>query len=121
MKRKVFVVFMIIFTIYIAITLLISLICGAPMGSRSELNRYLFGAVGMSVLLPVGFTFFFMSTLDLSKKVEEMEAAELEKDKMLFENMDIHILIRDFVYALSKKKNLSREKADELISYIEDL
>lgn len=76
MKRKVFIVFMIIFTIYIVVILLISLICGAPIGSRSELNRYLFGAVGISILLPVGFTSFFISTLGLCKKLEEIKEAE---------------------------------------------
>lgn len=122
MKRKVFIVFMIIFTIYIAVILLVSLICGAPMGSRAELNRYLFGAVGISILLPVGFTFFFMSTLDLSKRVEEMkEAAEGQKNRNIFETMDIDVMIRDFVCALSKKKNLPQEKSEDLISYIEDL
>lgn len=122
MKRKAFIVFMIIFTIYIAVILLISLICGAPMGSRAELNRYLFGAVGISILLPVGFTFFFMNTLDLSKKLEERkEAAEHQKNRNIFDDMDINVLIRDFVNALSKKKNLPKEKSEDLISYIEDL
>lgn len=122
MKRKFFIVFMIIFTIYIAAILLVSLISGAPMGSRAELNRYLFGAVGISILLPVGFTFFFMSTLGLSKKLEEMkEAEEHQKNRNLYETMDMNVLIRDFVNALSKKKNLPKEKSEDLISYIEDL
>lgn len=122
MKRNVFGAFMIIFTIYLSIILLISLICGAPMGNRAELHRYLFGAVGISILLPAGFTFFFMSTLDLSKRVEEMkEAAERQKNGNIFETMDIDVMIRDFVYALSQKKHLTPETCEELIAYIEEL
>lgn len=122
MKRKAFITFMVIFTIYIAVILLISLICGAPVGSRAELNRYLFGAVGMSMLLPFGFTFFLINTLKLSKKLEEIEKSEEGKmDGNFFDTMDINILIKDFVNALSKKRNLTKEKSEDLISYIEDL
>lgn len=120
MKRKVFVAFMIIFTIYIAIILLVSLICGAPTGSRSELNRYLFGAVGISILLPVGFSFFLTKTLELSKKMEEKEEAEEKEDAAPFDISNIHVLIQQFVNAFSKKKNLTKEKREDLISYLED-
>ncbi|MDO4339871.1 MAG: hypothetical protein Q4C91_17545 [Eubacteriales bacterium] len=121
MKRKVFIVFMIIFTIYIAGILLVSLICGAPMGSRAELNRYLFGAVGMSILLPGGFSFFFISALDLSKKLDGMEDMEkADEDGVVYDISNISMLIQQFVNAFSKKKNLTKEKKEDLISYLED-
>lgn len=121
MKRKAFIVFMVIFTVYIAGILLVSLICGAPTGSRAELNRYLFGAVGMSILLPGGFSFFFISALDLSKKLDEMEDMEKdEENRAVFDISNISVLIQQFVNAFSKKKNLTQEKRENLISYLED-
>ena len=120
MKRKVFVAFMVIFTIYIAIILLVSLICGAPMGSKAELYRYLFGAVGISILLPVGFTFFLTKTLDLSLKIQEKEETEQDRDEASFDISNVHVLIQQFVNAFSKKKKLTKEKREDLISYLED-
>lgn len=121
MKRKGFIIFMIVFTIYIAVILLVSLICGAPAGSRAELNRYLFGAVGISILLPVGFSFFFICTLDLSKKLEEKEMMnENQEEKVVLDISNLNMLIQQFVNAFSKKKNLSKEKREALISYLED-
>lgn len=118
MKHKVFAAFMIVFTIYIAVILLMSLICGAPMGSRAELNRYLFGAVGMSILLPAGFSFFFTRSLYLSKRLEEAE--ENNEEGNVFNISNMSILIQQFVNALSKKRNLTQEKKEDLISYLED-
>ncbi|MDO4305363.1 MAG: hypothetical protein Q4C77_00900 [Eubacteriales bacterium] len=121
MKRKGFIAFMILFTIYIAVMLLISLISGAPMGSRAELNRYLFGAVGMSILLPVGFSFFFICTLDLSKKLEQSESSEeSQEEKAILDISNMNVLIRQFVNAFSKKKRLTKEKREDLISYLEE-
>lgn len=120
MKRKGFIVFIVVFTVYIAAILLVSLICGAPMGSRAELNRYLFGAVGMSIVLPGGFSYFLISTLNLSKKLDEKEMEENEESRAVFDISDIHILIQQFVNAFSKKKNLSQEEREDLIAYLED-
>lgn len=117
MKRKVFIGFMVVFTIYIAVILLVSLICGAPAGGRAELNRYLFGAVGLSIFLPAGFSFFFLCTLDLSKKLEERE---VEEEKAVLDISNLTMLIQQFVSAFSKKRNLTKEKREDLLSYLEE-
>lgn len=117
MKRKMFIAFMIIFTAYISVTLFISLICGAPIGSRAELNRYLFGAVGMAMILPAGFSFFFVSTFDLSKRLDEIEREESEN---IF-NMDLNLMIKEFVNTLSIRKKLTREGKERLLTYLENL
>lgn len=118
MKRKTFIAFMIIFTAYISVTLFISLICGAPMGSRAELNRYLFGAVGMAMILPAGFSFFFVSTFYLSKRLDEIERAESEN---IFNTMDFNLMIKEFVNTLSIRKKLTREGKERLLTYLENL
>ena len=123
MKRIVFIIFMIVFTIFIAINLFISLICGVPENS-AEVGRYLFGAAGMSVLLPCGFTFFFISTLHLGKKLEELENAEEAEHetakKDLPDNLaDVPIPL--LVNALAEKQNLTPEEKERLLSYLEDI
>lgn len=117
MKRTLFIVCMVGFTIFLAAVLLISLICGAPADSK-DLGRYLFGAVGISVLLPSGFTFFFISTLDLSKKLEESEKTEEEDNtEETLEDVPVSVLVN----ALVGKQNLTPEEKEKLSSYIEDL
>ena len=123
MKRKLFIAFMIAFSILLSINLFISLICGAPVGSN-DLIRYIIGAVGMSVLLPSGFTFFFLATLRLSEKLKESEeAAVVEKEQ---ENEDAVNTLSDvqipiLVSAITEKRNLSSEEKERIISFIEDL
>ena len=122
MKRKLFIAFMIAFSILLSINLFISLICGAPVGS-DELIRYIIGAVGMSVLLPSGFTFFFLATLRLSEKLKESEEAvvkeEQESEDAVNTLADVQIPI--LVSAITKKRNLSSEEKERIISFIEDL
>ncbi|MDO5361776.1 MAG: hypothetical protein Q4F03_03905 [Eubacteriales bacterium] len=113
MKRKLFTAVMIIFTILLAIILFVSLICGAPVG-RSELGMYVVGALGISILLPAGFTFFFLVTLRLSERTEEAELEELEDTET--ENR-----IPALVCAIAKERNLSSEEKERIISFIEDL
>lgn len=120
MKRKIFIAVMIIFTAIIAVTLFISLICGAPMNSAGLL-KYVFCAIGISILLPAGFTVFFIITLDLSEQLEEYEkdavSDEKEKDSEITDNIPIPALVN----ALAKKKNLTPEEKERLLSYLEDL
>lgn len=123
MKRKLFIAFMIAFTILLSINLFISLICGAPVGS-DELIRYIIGAVGMSVLLPSGFTFFFLATLRLSERLKESEEASVVKKEQ--ENEDAVNTLTDvqipiLVSAITKKRNLSSEEKERIISFIEEL
>lgn len=123
MKRKLFIAFMIAFTILLSINLFISLICGAPVGS-DELIRYIIGAIGMSVLLPSGFTFFFLATLRLSEKLKKSEEAAVVKEEQ--ENEDAVNTLSDvqipvLVSAIAKKQNLTEEEEERIISFIEDL
>lgn len=122
MKRIIFIIFMIFFTIFIAVILFVSLICGIPENS-AEAGRYLFGAIGMSVLLPSGFTAFFISTLHLSKKLEEIEKAEEVEDEEESNTADVLVNapIPELVNALAEKQNLTPEKKERLLSYLEDM
>lgn len=121
MKKKICITVLILFTAYLSGVLLISLICGAPMENRAELNRYLFGAVGMAIVLPAGFSYFLASALHLGRKLDEIEEAERKEKRSFFGMSEEDMLIQPFVNALSKKENLTQEKRDDLISYIEDL
>ena len=116
MKRKLFTAVMIIFTILLAIILFVSLICGAPVG-RSELGMYVVGALGISILLPAGFTFFFLVTLRLSERAEEAELVEPEE----LEDTETENRIPALVCAIAKERNLSSEEKERIISFIEDL
>ena len=123
MKRKLFVAFMIAFTILLSINLFISLICGAPVGS-DELIRYIIGAVGMSVLLPSGFSFFFLATLRLSEKLKESEEAAVVKKEQECEgamNTLSDVQIPVLVSAIAKKQNLTKEEKERLISFVKNL
>lgn len=119
MKRKFFFIFMVIFTVYLSGILFISFVCGAPVGCREEINKYLFGAVGLSILLPVGFSFFFISTLSLSKRLEEIEKYSGDKDHRDISN--IYRMMEEFANTLVKKKKLTSEEKERLLSYIERL
>lgn len=122
MKRKLFAAAMMIFTVLLAVILFVSLICGAPIG-RGDIGRYVVGALGISILLPSGFTFFFLVTLRLSEKArvgeEEMET-ESEKSKDL-EDSDTEDRIPALVCAIAKERNLSSEEKDRIMSFIEEL
>lgn len=125
MKRKLFAAVMMIFTVLLAVILFVSLICGAPIG-RGDIGRYVVGALGISILLPSGFTFFFLVTLRLSEKAkvgeEEMETekAKSEKSKDL-EDSDTEDRIPALVCAIAKERNLSSEEKDRIMSFIEEL
>ena len=123
MKRKLFIAFMIAFSILLSIALFVALICGAPAGSE-ELKRYVIGAVGISVFLPAGFTFFFLATLHLIKKLQESEELssaeekqESEEDRDTLTDAQIPALVS----AIAKKQNLTEEEEERIISFIEDL
>lgn len=123
MKRKVFVVFMIIFTVFLAVSLFVSLICGAP-ADGDGLGRYIICAAGVSVLLPASFTFFFLTTLDLSRKLEEKESAaeaELKQEKEEASCIPDDVPIPALVSALAEKRNLTPEEKEKLLSYLEEL
>ena len=123
MKRKIFVVFMIIFTVFLAVSLFVSLICGAP-ADGDGLGRYIICAAGVSVLLPASFTFFFLTTLDLSRKLEEKESAaeaELKQEKEEASCIPDDIPIPALVSALAEKRNLTPEEKEKLLSYLEEL
>lgn len=123
LKRKLLVVFMIVFTILLAVNLFIALICGAPLGSEEQ-GRYLIGAVGISILLPGGFTFFFLATLRLSEKLQESEdAAVIEYEQDYEEVVDTlsDVQIPALVNAIAKKQNLTEEEEERIISFIEEL
>ena len=123
MKRKIFVVFMIIFTVFLAVSLFISLICGAP-ADGDGLGKYIICAAGVSVLLPASFTFFFLTTLDLSRKLEEKESAaeaELKQEKEEASCIPDDIPIPALVSALAEKRNLTPEEKEKLLSYLEEL
>lgn len=124
MKRKLFTAVMIIFTILLAIILFVSLICGAPM-DRGELGRYVVGALGISILLPSGFTFFFLVTLRLSERAEEKEV-ETETEKKVQESGDGYYIpseaqILTLVNTLAEERHLTPEERDRLLSYLEEL
>ena len=123
MKRKIFVVFMIIFTVFLAVNLFVSLICGAP-ADGDGLGKYIICAAGVSVLLPASFTFFFLTTLDLSRKLEEKESAaeaELKQEKEEASCIPDDVQIPALVSALTEKRNLTPEEKEKLLSYLEEL
>lgn len=123
MKRKIFVVFMIIFTVFLAVNLFVSLICGAP-ADGDGLGKYIICAAGVSVLLPASFTFFFLTTLDLSRKLEEKESAaeaELKQEKKEASCIPDDVPIPALVSALTEKRNLTPEEKEKLLSYLEEL
>lgn len=123
MKRKIFVVFMIIFTVFLAVSLFVSLICGAP-ADGDGLGKYIICAAGVSVLLPASFTFFFLTTLDLSRKLEEKESAaeaELKQEKEEASCIPDDVPIPALVSALTEKRNLTPEEKEKLLSYLEEL
>lgn len=123
MKRKIFIAVMIIFTIITSVNLFIALICGAPMDGDG-IVKYVFCALGMSILLPACFTAFFLISLDLSDQLEKYEKiAEMEKKKRKEEDSEIlvSIPIPALVNALAKEKNLTPEEKERLLSYLEDL
>ena len=123
MKRILCIAFMIAFSILLSVNLFISLICGAPAGG-SELRWYIVGAAGMAVLLPSGFTFFFLAALRLSEKLQEsVNASVIEKER---ECEDVANTLEDvrlpvLVNAIAKKQNLTEEEEERIISFIEDL
>ena len=124
MKRKILVVFMILFTVFMAVNLFVSLICGAP-ANGDGLIKYILCAAGTSVLLPASFTFFFLTTLHLSEKLEEKEQATVvEEEKKESEdilNTFADVQIPALVNAIAKKQNLTAEEEERIISFIEDL
>lgn len=120
MKRKLFTAVMIIFTILLAIILFVSLICGAPM-DRGELGRYVVGALGISILLPTGFTFFFLVTLRLSERAEEKEVEAEKAELEELEDTETEDRIPALVCAIAKERNLSSEEKERIMSFIEDL
>ena len=123
MNRKIFVVFMIIFTVFLAVNLFVSLICGAP-ADGDGLGKYIICAAGVSVLLPASFTFFFLTTLDLSRKLEEKESAaeaELKQEKEEASCIPDDVPIPALVSALTEKRNLTPEEKEKLLSYLEEL
>ena len=123
MKRKILVVFMIIFTVFLAVNLFVSLICGAP-ADGDGLGKYIICAAGVSVLLPASFTFFFLTTLDLSRKLEEKEIAaeaELKQEKEEASCIPDDVPIPALVSALTEKRNLTPEEKEKLLSYLEEL
>lgn len=123
MKRKIFIIFMIIFTVFLSGCMVIGFVCGAPMDNKEELGRYLFGSVGISILLPSGFTFFFVNSLDLSKKLNESEnkKSEESKESVVISDNTVEVQIPAFVNALAKERNLTPEEKERLLSYLEDI
>ncbi|MDO4321753.1 MAG: hypothetical protein Q4C61_04430 [Lachnospiraceae bacterium] len=127
MKRKIFIVVMVIVTVMIAVNLFISLICGAPMDGDGT-GRYVFCAIGTSVLLPAGFTLFFIMVLDLSEQLEEYKenaekehkCTEKEADKRSPEIPD-NVSIPALVNALAEKGNLTPAEKERLLAYLEDM
>lgn len=122
MKRKLFTAVMVVFTILLAIILFVSLICGAPM-DKGELGRYVVGALGISILLPAGFTFFFLVTLRLSERAEEKE---VETEKKVQKSGDGYYIpseaqILTLVNTLAEERHLTSEEKDRLLSYLEEL
>lgn len=120
MKRKIFIAVMIILTVIMAVTLFISLICGAPINSAG-LSKYVFCAFGISVLLPASFTMFFITAVDLSEQLEKYEKDTVSDENENRTEITDDISISVFVNALAKKKNLTSEEKDRLLSYLEEL
>ncbi|MGN0316262.1 MAG: hypothetical protein ACI4EG_15930 [Fusicatenibacter sp.] len=127
MWRKILIVFLTVAAVFWSVTLFVSLICGAP-SDKSELTRYLIGAAGMSLVLPGGFLFFLIRTMDLTKELEKYESMETEETKVkevqAFDEHDetgdsFHLPV--LMSALGEKRNLSQEEREELLSYLEDL
>lgn len=118
MKRKVFLVVMIIFTVMVAVNMFISLICGAPLYSDG-LAKYVFCAVGLSIVLPSCFTVFLITILNLHKQLDayENEAETKKSDTEILDDAPVSVLVN----ALAKKRNLTSEEKERLLSYLEDL
>ena len=121
MKKKLFNIFLIVCIICMAVSLFVAMICGAPTES-THAWRYVICAAVVSVLLPAGLIFFFITTVNLSRRLEEQN-----EESMAFSNID-EILRRNsydipvsvLVNALTKKKNLTKEEKKELLAYLED-
>ena len=121
MKKKLFNIFLIVCIICMAVSLFVAMICGAPAES-THAWRYVICAAVVSVLLPAGLIFFFITTVNLSRRLEEQN-----EKSMAFSNID-EILRRNsydipvsvLVNALTKKRNLTKEEKKELLAYLED-
>lgn len=129
MRRKVLIVLFVFVSAFWSAILFVSLICGAP-SDKGEMARYLFGAAGMSLILPGGFIFFLIRTLDLTRELEKYEQMQNGKEETKGQRVTAYLQQdeeeEDFrlpvlMSALDEKRNLSREESDELISYLEDL
>ena len=123
LKRKLLIAFMIVFTILLAVNLFISLICGAPIGSEEQ-GRYFIGAVIISILLPSGFTFFFLSTLRLSERLQEKESETAADEEYVTDpatDIPANIRIPALVNALAEKENLTAEERERLLSFLKDI
>lgn len=119
MKRKLFIAFMVVFTILLAIILFASLISGAPVG-RGEMGRYIVGAAGISLLLPTGFTVFFFLTLHLSERVQKKDE-EKEKQKKEEHYVPTKAQILTCMNSLVEEKQLTPEERDRLLSHLKEL
>ena len=124
-KRKLFVAFLITFSVFLSVCLFTSMICGAP-SENGEFGRYLFGALGMALFLPAGFTFFLFQTLSLKQELEQLESEETEKsgtrtEGMILNDPERKLSIPALVNALAEKQNLTQEEKEELLSYLEEL
>lgn len=121
MKRKLFTTFMVVCVIVLAVMLFIAMICGAPAES-TQVGKYIICAAVVAILLPAGFLFFFMKTVDLSKKLEEQnEESQVSFDiDEALDNNSFDIPVSVLVNALANKRNLTKEEKKELLAYLED-
>ncbi|MGN0400264.1 MAG: hypothetical protein ACI4EO_09095 [Blautia sp.] len=125
MKRKLLVAFLIFFSVFLSVCLFTSMMCGAP-SDNGELGRYLFGAVGMALFLPAGFSFFLFQTLKLNQELENLESAEAAKTGSHTESesmRDYHMdsQLPALVNALAEKRNLTEKEKEDLLAYLEEL
>ena len=125
MRRKIFIAFMIVFTVLVSCTLFVSLLCGVPVDSE-DVGRYIFGAAGMSVFLPAGFSFFLVYALDLSRELKRREEAveeeqDSKKESAASVTSDMDVQIPALVNALAEKRKLTPEEKEKLLSYLEEL
>lgn len=122
MKKKIFVACMIMVGAFLAAFLFAAMISGAPIGS-SQLRGYVICAAVVAVLLPAGFVYFFISTVKLSKKLEEQEAdvRESEKSDDVQEESPVDMPVSVFVSAFAEKRSLTKEAKEELKAYLEEL
>lgn len=120
MKRRIFIAVMIIFTVVMAVNLFIALICGAPIDSDG-LGRYVFCAIGISILLPTGFTLFFARTLDLTEQLEAYEKSTGENENKKNSEIPDDISMPALVNALAEKRKLTPEEKERLLSFLEEL